>query len=74
MPKSRPNVLPPAARIIRGWLKHHGAPTPPTRRLTEFLRQLREAREPFAQMDLSEPGSAEIWRVVRERGHLRIAR
>jgi tRNA(Ile)-lysidine synthase len=63
-----------AARIIRGWLKHHGAPTPPTRRLTEFLRQLREAREPFAQMDLAEPGSAEIWRVVRERGHLRIAR
>ena len=63
-----------AARIVRGWLKHHGAPTPPTRRLAEFLRQMRTSREPYAQMDLTEPGSGEVWQVIRERGHLRIAR
>jgi tRNA(Ile)-lysidine synthase len=63
-----------AARIVRGWLKQQGAPTPPTRRLTEFLRQLRSAREPFAQMDLTDPGSKEVWRVVRERRFLRIGR
>ncbi len=63
-----------AARIVRGWLKQHGAPTPPTRRLTEFLRQLRSAREPFAQMDLTDPATGEVWRVLRERGFLRIGR
>ncbi len=63
-----------AARIIRGWLKQHGAPTPPTRRLTEFLRQLRVAREPFARMDLTDPASGEVWAVLRERGFLRIGR
>jgi tRNA(Ile)-lysidine synthase len=63
-----------AARIVRGWLKQHGAPTPPTRRLAEFLRQLRHAREPFAQMDLTEPASKERWQVLREKGFLRIAR
>ena len=63
-----------AARIVRGWLKQHGAPTPPTKRLAEFLRQLRAAREPFAQMDLTDPASGETWRVLRERGFLKIAR
>ncbi len=63
-----------AARIIRGWLKQRGAPTPPTRRLTEFLRQLRAAREPFARMDLTDPASGEVWAVLRERGFLRIGR
>jgi tRNA(Ile)-lysidine synthase len=63
-----------AARIIRGWLKQHGAPTPPTKRLAEFLRQLRVAREPFAQMDLADPASGQAWRVIRERGFLRIGR
>ena len=63
-----------AARIIRGWLKQHGAPTPPTKRLAEFLRQLRVAREPFAQMDLADPASGQAWQVIRERGFLRIGR
>jgi tRNA(Ile)-lysidine synthase len=63
-----------AARIVRGWLKQHGAPTPPTRRLAEFLRQLRAAREPFAQMDLADPVTGEVWKVVRERRFLRIGR
>jgi len=63
-----------AARIIRGWLKQHGAPTPPTKRLAEFLRQLRVAREPFAQMDLADPASGQSWQVIRERGFLRIGR
>ena len=63
-----------AARIVRGWLKQHGAPTPPTKRLAEFLRQLRVAREPFAQMDLADPATGQVWRVLRERGFLKIAR
>jgi tRNA(Ile)-lysidine synthase len=63
-----------AARIVRGWLKQQGAPTPPTRRLTEFLRQLRSAREPFAQMDIADPTTGQVWHVVRERRFLRIGR
>lgn len=63
-----------AARILRSWLKHQGAPVPPTRRLAEFLRQLRQAREPFAQMDLTDPQTGQLWRVQRVRDRLRIAR
>jgi tRNA(Ile)-lysidine synthase len=63
-----------AARILRSWLKEQGAPVPPTRRLAEFLRQIREAREPFAQMDLTDPLSGQLWRVLRVRDRLRIAR
>lgn len=63
-----------AARIVRGWLKQHGAPTPPTRRLSEFLRQLRSAREPFAQMDIADPVTGQTWQVIRERRFLRIGR
>ena len=63
-----------AARIVRGWLKQHGAPTPPTRRLSEFLRQLRSAREPFAQMDITDPATGQTWQVIRERRFLRIGR
>ena len=43
-------------------------------RLAEFLRQLRVAREPFAQMDLADPASGQAWQVIRERGFLRIGR
>ena len=63
-----------AARIVRGWLKQHGAPTPPTRRLSESLRQLRSAREPFAQMDIADPVTGQTWQVIRERRFLRIGR
>jgi tRNA(Ile)-lysidine synthase len=63
-----------AARVLRAWIKHQGAPTPPARRLAEFLRQLRAAKEPFAQMDLAETGSGPVWRVLRERDVLKIAR
>ena len=63
-----------AARIVRGWLKQHGAPTPPTRRLAEFLRQLRTAREPSARMDLTDPATGMVWQVIRERNFLRIGR
>lgn len=63
-----------AARIVRGWLRQQGAPTPPAKRLAEFLRQLRNAREPFAQMDLADPTTAQTWRVVREKSFLRIGR
>jgi tRNA(Ile)-lysidine synthase len=63
-----------AARVLRAWLKQQGAPTPPARRLAEFLRQLRAAKEPFAQMDLGEAGGGHVWRVLRERDTLQIAR
>jgi hypothetical protein len=63
-----------AARVLRAWIKQQGAPTPPARRLAEFLRQLRAAKEPFAQMDLAETGSGPVWRVLRERDVLKIAR
>lgn len=63
-----------AARIVRGWLKQQGVPTPPTRRLSEFLRQLRSAREPFAQMDIADPVTGQTWQVIRERRFLRIGR
>ena len=63
-----------AAQIVRGWLKHHGAPTPPARRLSEFLRQLRAAREPHAQMDLTDPASGQVWRVIRAKNWLQIGR
>ncbi|MBU3724807.1 MAG: tRNA lysidine(34) synthetase TilS [Burkholderiaceae bacterium] len=63
-----------ASQIIRSWLKEQGAPTPPTRRLAEFLRQIRTARESHAQMDLAEPTSGRLWRVIRDKNALRIAR
>lgn len=63
-----------AAQIIRGWLRHHGAPTPPARRLSEFLRQLRSARQPHARMDLTEPASGEVWHVIRQKNWLQIGR
>jgi tRNA(Ile)-lysidine synthase len=63
-----------SARVLRAWLAGQGAPTPPTRRLTEFLRQLRQAKEPFGQMDLTDPLTGKVWRVCRAKDWLQIAR
>jgi tRNA(Ile)-lysidine synthase len=63
-----------SARVLRAWLANQGAPTPPARRLAEFLRQLRQAKEPFGQMDLTDPQTGMVWRVCRVRDRLRIAR
>jgi tRNA(Ile)-lysidine synthase len=58
---------PMAARAIRAWLKREGAPTPPSRRLEEFLRQIQQAREPFAEMELTDPATGRLWTVFRSR-------
>lgn len=64
-----------AVRVVRAWLRSEGAPIPPARRLAEFMRQLREAREPFARMDLVVGRAAEQgWSVCRDRDCLKIAR
>lgn len=63
-----------ALRVLRAWIKESGAPMPPSRRIEEFLRQLRQAREPFARMDLVDPVSGEKWHVLRDRAELRIGR
>lgn len=64
-----------ASRVIRAWLGRAGIAAPPARRLAEFLRQLRQAREPYAQMHLAAAGSGQPpLYVARERGHLRIKR
>jgi len=63
-----------AARVIRGWLRGQGAPTPPARRLGEFLRQIVTSKEPKAQMDLTDPSSGELWQVVCNRDFLQIQR
>lgn len=63
-----------AAQMLRSWLKHQGAPTPPARRLSEFLRQLRSAREARAQMDLTDPASGQVWHVIRHKSWLEIRR
>jgi tRNA(Ile)-lysidine synthase len=65
---------PMAARVVRAWLKAQGAPTPPARRLEEFLRQIQEAREPFAEMDLAHPATGERWTVFRSRDWLGLRR
>lgn len=65
---------PMAARVVRAWLKAQGAPTPPAKRLDEFLRQLQEAREPFAEMDLADPATGERWTAFRSRDWLGLRR
>jgi tRNA(Ile)-lysidine synthase len=65
---------PMAARVVRSWLKAQGAPTPPAKRLEEFLRQINEAREPFAQMDLADPVTGQQWAVFRSRDLLGLRR
>ena len=65
---------PMAARVVRAWLKTCGAPTPPAKRLEEFLRQIQEAREPFAQMDLADPVTGQHWTVFRGRDWLGLRR
>jgi tRNA(Ile)-lysidine synthase len=65
---------PMAARVVRAWLKAQGAPTPPAKRLEEFLRQINEAREPFAQMDLVDPVTGQQWAVFRSRDLLGLRR
>jgi tRNA(Ile)-lysidine synthase len=66
--------MPMAARVLRAWLKQEGAPTPPAKRLEEFLRQIHEAREPFAQMDLADPVTGQQWAVFRSRNLLGLRR
>lgn len=63
-----------ALRILRAWIKAAGAPTAPSRRLEELLRQLREAREPFARMDLGDPATGQRWHVQRDKAVLKIGR
>jgi tRNA(Ile)-lysidine synthase len=63
-----------ALRMLRAWIRESGAPTPPARRIEEFLRQLRQAREPFARMDLDDPATGETWHVARDKAELRIGR
>lgn len=65
---------PMVARVVRAWLKAQGAPTPPARRLEEFLRQIQEAREPFAEMDLADPATGQRWTVFRSRDWLGLRR
>ena len=65
---------PMAARVVRAWLKKEGAPTPPARRLEEFLRQVEQAREPFAEMELADPLTHEHWTVFRSRDRLGLRR
>jgi tRNA(Ile)-lysidine synthase len=63
-----------AARVIRGWLRSQGVPTPPARRLGELLRQIVSAKEPRAQMDLTDPATGVLWQVVRSGDFLQIRR
>ncbi len=65
---------PMAARVVRAWLKKEGAPTPPARRLEEFLRQVEQAREPFAEMVLADPVTNARWTVFRSRNRLGLRR
>lgn len=65
---------PMTVRVVRAWLKKGGAPIPPSRRLEEFLRQIQQSREPFAEMKLADPVTHEHWTVLRSRDRLRLRR
>ena len=63
-----------SARLLRAWLQLNGVAMPPARRLNEFLRQIQQAREPFAQMDITDPQTGRAVRICRDREWLEIRR